>query len=98
MFAASTAGRAMTIFTISLPDPFGEFVNAQVAARGHGDIGEYFLSLLREARSKEHDSRLDALLLEGLAANAAPLDSAFRQRLEVKVEQILDQHKDRTRS
>ena len=88
----------MTIVTISLPDPFGEFVDSQVASKGLGNVSEYFLSLLRKARSKEHGSRLEALLLEGLGTNVVPLDDSFRQRLAAEVAQILDQHQDRARS
>jgi antitoxin ParD1/3/4 len=88
----------MTTVTISLPDSLREFIDRQVATKGYGNVSEYFRGLLREAQTKEHDARLEALLLEGLASNTLPLDAAFRQRLESKVEQILHRHKDRARS
>jgi antitoxin ParD1/3/4 len=88
----------MTIVTISLPDSLREFVDSQVASKGYGNVSEYFRALLTEAQAKEHNARLEVLLLEGLASNRLPLDAAFRQRLEAKVEQILDQHQDRARS
>ena len=88
----------MTTVTISLPDSLREFVDSQVATKGYGNVSEYFRGLLREAQTKEHSARLEALLLEGLASNSLPLDAAFRQRLQTKVEQILDKHKDRAGS
>ena len=57
----------MTTVTISLPDSLKEFVDAQVAAKGYGNVSEYFRSLLREAQQNEADARLEALLLEGLS-------------------------------
>jgi hypothetical protein len=35
------------------------------------------------------------LLLEGLASKTISLDGNFRQKLEAKIEQILDKYKDR---
>ena len=87
----------MTTVTISLPDSLRAFVDAQLATKGYGNVSEYFRSLLREAQAKEQDARLEALLLEGLAAKSIPLDASFRQGLEAKVEQILDKYKDRAR-
>jgi antitoxin ParD1/3/4 len=85
----------MTTVTISLPDSLREFVDSQVATKGYGNVSEYFRGLLREAQTKEHNARLEALLLEGLASNSLPLDAGFRRGLEAKVEQILNKHKDR---
>jgi antitoxin ParD1/3/4 len=90
--------RAMTTVTIALPDSLREFVDSQVATKGYGNVSEYFRGLLREAQTKEHNARLEALLLEGLASNSLSLDAAFRQTLQSKVEQILEKHKDRARS
>jgi antitoxin ParD1/3/4 len=78
----------MTTVTISLPESLKEFVDAQVANRGYGNVSEYFRSLLREAQQKEADARLEALLLEGLASESIPLNDEFWQRLKVKTEQI----------
>ncbi len=85
----------MTTVTISLPESLKAFVESQLAEKGYGNVSEYFRSLLREAQVKEQDARLEALLLEGLASKTIPLDGSFRQRLEAKVEQILDKYKDR---
>ena len=72
------------------------FIDSQVASKGFGNVSEYVRSLLRQAQAKEN-VRLEALLLEGLASNRIPLDAEFRQRLEAKVEQVLDRSKDRAR-
>ena len=88
----------MTTLTISLPDSLKTFIDAEVAAKGFGNVSEYIRTLLREAQAKEQEARLEALLLEGLASERIPLDAAFRRNLEAKVEQILDRHQDRGRS
>jgi antitoxin ParD1/3/4 len=84
--------------TISLPDSLKAFVDTQLAAKGYGNVSEYFRGLLREAQSKEQEARLEALLLEGLASDRIPLDEGFQQRLAAKVEQIIEKRKDRARS
>ncbi len=78
----------MTTVTISLPDSLKEFVDAQVANRGYGNVSEYFRSLLREAQQKEADARLEALLLEGLASESIPLNDEFWKRFEAKTSRI----------
>lgn len=83
----------MTTLTISLPESLKAFVDAQLANKGFGNVSEYFRSLLREAQAKEESARLEALLLEGLASGRIPLDAQFRERLEAKVEQVIDKHK-----
>jgi antitoxin ParD1/3/4 len=56
--------------TISLPDSLRAFVEEQVAAKGYGNVSEYFRTLIREAQAREADARLEALLLQGLASGA----------------------------
>jgi antitoxin ParD1/3/4 len=85
----------MTTVTISLPDSLKAFVDAQLATKGYGNVSEYFRSLLREAQAKEHDARLEQLLLEGLASQRLPLDDDFRKRMEAKVEAIIEKHSPR---
>jgi antitoxin ParD1/3/4 len=85
----------MATVTISLPESLKAFVETQLAMKGFGNVSEYFRSLLREAQEKEHDARLEALLLEGLASKSIPLDDQFRRGVESKVEQILDRYKRR---
>ncbi len=88
----------MTTITISLPDSLKHFVDGQLAAKGFGNVSEYFRSLLREAQAKEEEALLEKLLLEGLASKRIPLDDDFRARLAKKTEQIVEKYKDRARS
>jgi len=78
----------MTTLTISLPESLKQFVDAQVASKGYGNVSEYFRSLLREAQQKEADARLEALLLEGLASESIPLDEEFWRRFKAKTAKI----------
>jgi antitoxin ParD1/3/4 len=82
----------MTTVTISLPDSLKAFIDSQLATKGYGNVSEYFRSLLREAQAKEEDARLEALLLEGLAAKSVPLDAQFWKRMEARTEAIIDKH------
>ena len=85
----------MTTLTISLPDSLKAFIDSQVASKGYGNVSEYVRGLLRGAQAKEENARLEALLLEGLASRRLPLDDEFRSRLEAKVAQAIERHKDR---
>jgi Arc/MetJ-type ribon-helix-helix transcriptional regulator len=67
----------MTTVTISLPESLTAFVGSQLATKGCGSVSEYFHSLLREAQAKEGEARLEAQLLEGLAAKSLPLDQVL---------------------
>jgi antitoxin ParD1/3/4 len=87
----------MTTVTISLPDSLKAFIDSQLAAKGYGNVSEYFRTLLRDAQAKEAEARLEALLLEGLASNRLPLDDTFLRGLETKTAAILDKYKDRKR-
>ena len=86
----------MTTVTISLPESLKQFVDAQVASKGYGNVSEYFRGLLREAQQKEADARLEALLLEGLASESIPLNDEFWQCFKVKTEQIRRKYASRT--
>ena len=87
----------MTTITLSLPDSLWEFVESQVAAKRHGNASEYLRGLLREAQMKEHNARLEALLLEGLASAPSPL-GPLHQKLTEAVEQILNTSEPRAHS
>jgi len=58
----------MTTVTISLPESLKAFIDEQLATKGYGNVSEYFRTLLREAKDREEDARLEALLVEGLAS------------------------------
>jgi antitoxin ParD1/3/4 len=84
----------MTTVTISLPESLKQFVDAQVASKGYGDISEYFRILLREAQEREADARLEALLLEGLASgDPIPIDDNFWSELRTEAEQQVQARK-----
>jgi antitoxin ParD1/3/4 len=84
----------MTTVTISLPESLKQFVDAQVASKGYGNVSEYFRSLLREAQQKEADARLEALLLEGLASgDPIPVDDKFWSELRAEAEQRVQARK-----
>src|SRR5262249_32829582 len=84
----------MTTVTISLPESLKQFVDAQVASKGYGDISEYFRSLLREAQEREADARLEALLLEGLASgDPIPVDDKFWSELRTEAEERVQARK-----
>jgi antitoxin ParD1/3/4 len=78
----------MTTVTISLPESLKQFVDAQVASKGYGNVSEYFRSLLRDAQEREAEARLEALLLEGLASgDPIPVTEKFWSDLRAEAEQ-----------
>ncbi len=83
------------MITISLPDSLQAFVDNEVATKGFANVSAYFQNLLREAQSKAHDARLEALLLEGLASKSMPIGAEWRAALESQVTAILVKHADR---
>ena len=86
--------KSMTTVTISLPDSLKEFVDAQIATKGYGNVSEYFRSLLREAQQKEADGRLEALLLEGLASgDPIPVTKEFWTDLKAEAVRRVAAHK-----
>jgi antitoxin ParD1/3/4 len=58
----------MTTLTISLPESLKEFIDREVESKGYGNVSEYVRGLLREAKARESEARLEELLLEGLAS------------------------------
>ena len=84
----------MTTVTISLPDSLKEFIEREVQTKGYGNVSEYVRGLLREAQKKETESRLEALLLEGLASgDGMPLSEDFWRALKADAAQILTSRK-----
>ncbi|MBS1855409.1 MAG: type II toxin-antitoxin system ParD family antitoxin [Acidobacteria bacterium] len=84
--------------TISLPEPLKEFVESEMAVRGYGNVSEYFRSLLREAQVKARETRLEELLLEGLASGEEiPLDSRFWKDLRGEAMSMIEERKKRKR-
>jgi len=86
----------MTTVTISLPESMKVFVDHQLAAKGYGNVSEYFRSLLRDAQQAEEDARLEALLLEGLASGEdIPLTRKFWREIKTEARQISVKRKSR---
>jgi antitoxin ParD1/3/4 len=84
----------MTTLTISLPDSLKEFIDIEVQTKGYGNVSEYVRGLLREAQAKEADSRLEALLIQGLTTGEdIPLSPAFWAELKQDAAKILARRK-----
>lgn len=58
---------------ISLPDPLKQFVDGQVAEGRYSSVSEYVRELIRADEKRKAESRLEALLLEGLEGDAVEL-------------------------
>ena len=89
----------MTTVTISLPESLKTFIDEQLATKGYGNVSEYFRSLLRAAQEREEDERLEALLVEGLAAGGKdiPLTRAFWKDLKAEAMDLAKKHQGRKR-
>lgn len=84
----------MTTVTISLPESLREFLNRQVASKGYGNVSEYFRTLLRDAREKDRNHRLEELLLEGLnSGQDIPLDRRFWKDLRAQAVRMVAEPK-----
>jgi antitoxin ParD1/3/4 len=85
----------MTSVTISLPEMWKTFIDEQIATKGYGNVSEYFRSLLRDAREREEEARLEALLVEGLATGNDDiiLTGAFWKDLKAEALELAQKHK-----
>lgn len=89
-------GAPMKTVTISLPESLQDFVERQIATKDYGNVSEYFRTLLREARAKEEDARLEALLVEGLTSGEGiPLTKDFWKELKSEAAGIARKHRGR---
>jgi antitoxin ParD1/3/4 len=87
----------MTTVTISLPDSLKSFIDEQLATKGYGNVSEYFRTLLREAKEREEEARLEALLVEGLATGGEdiPLTREFWKDLKAEAMDLARKHQGR---
>jgi antitoxin ParD1/3/4 len=86
-------GAPMKTVTIPLPGSLKGFVERQVATEDYGNVSEYFSTLLREARAREEDARLEALLVEGSASGEEiPLTKEFWRELKREAAGIARKH------
>jgi antitoxin ParD1/3/4 len=89
-------GAPMKTVTISLPESLQDFVARQVASKGYGNVSEYFRTLLRDARAKEEDAGLEALLVEGLTSgDDIRLTKEFWRELKGEAAQLAQRHRAR---
>ena len=56
----------MVNLNVLLPESFKDFIDQQVAKGGYSVPDEYLCDLVREARERAEEERLEQLLLEGL--------------------------------
>jgi antitoxin ParD1/3/4 len=56
----------LTNMNISLPESMKNFVEEEVSSGGYGTASDYFRELVREAKKRKEEERLEKLLLEGL--------------------------------
>ena len=84
----------MTTLTISLPESLKEFIDVEVHTKGYGNVSEYVRGLLRAEQAKDADSRLEKLLLEGLASGEdIALTPDFWRELKADAARILAKKK-----
>ena len=67
---------------------------------GYGNAREYLRSPLREAKVREDDAKLEALLVEGLATGGddIPFTREFWKDLRSEAMELARKHKDRKKS
>ena len=85
----------MRTVTISMPDSLREYVEAQVAARGYGNVSEFFRDLIREDRKRAAEKKLEGLLLEGLESGGPDIevDERFWKELRDEAQELIRKHK-----
>jgi antitoxin ParD1/3/4 len=90
----------MSTVTISLPESLKTFVEEQIAAKGYGNVSEYFRTLLREAQAKEEDAKLEALLIDGLTNGGEDIaiSKEFWTELKTEAAELARKHATRKRT
>lgn len=87
---ADIGGVHMTTITISIPEPLKQFLSKQMKKKGFGNVSEYFRSLLRSAKEQEDETRLEALLIEGLdSGKGTQLSRKFWKDLKTEAQHLL---------
>jgi len=61
----------LTSMSISLPESMKTFIEEEVSSGGYGTASEYFRELVREAKERKIEERLESLLLEALDSGPA---------------------------
>lgn len=80
--------------TITLPESWKPFIDAEVAAGGHANVEEYFEILLIHEKLRRARDKVEALLEEGL--NSGPLEEWTKEDWDDIRREIHERHTRRT--
>jgi len=69
---------------VSLPDTLKVFVEEEVRARGYSGASEFVRELLREAKERREQAKLEAKLLEAFSKGSAGGESARKAIAEIR--------------
>ena len=69
---------------VSLPDALKVFVEEEVRARGYSGASEFVRELLREAKERREQVKLEAKLLEAFTQGSADAESARKAIAEIR--------------
>lgn len=87
----------MASINISLPDSLLAFLKEQVKKYGYSTASEYVRDLLRAARERKTNERLDQLLLEGLESGpATEMTAEDWKDIHKELDQFIVQNKKRS--
>ena len=76
----------METMNVALPESMKTFVLKRVGEGGFGGVREYVLDLIRTDQQRQHEERIDELLLEGLASGEPiEVDEAYWQAKKQKL-------------
>lgn len=76
--------------TITLPENWKSFIDAEVAAGGHGSAAEYVETLLMQEKLRKARDKVEALLEEGLSSG--PSEEWTKEDWEAIRRQIHERH------
>ncbi|MCX6603334.1 MAG: hypothetical protein NTV52_07050 [Acidobacteria bacterium] len=70
------------------------FIDEQLATKGYGNLSEYVRSLPRDAKHREENAQLEALLVEGLATGGGdmPFSREFWNELRAEAMDLAKKH------
>lgn len=85
----------MSTVTISIPDQLKKFIRTQMKKKGFENVSEYFRSLIRETQAREAETRLEALLLEGLDSGDIEVTEGFWKDLKSDTKELVKKHAQR---
>lgn len=74
-----------TSFNVRLTEPLAEFVEGKVAEDGYGSAGEYVRQLVRDAKRRNDEQKLERELLETIGADEIQLSRENWDRVKRQV-------------